>query len=496
MLTERLNSLSLANLLLMGAWIVFLHDGSLYQLREAPERPLSALLSLLFTLLITAEILYWSRRKIDRSSKKAIGLFYGVLFLLLLIPVNQLRTEIGITWRIPYGVSTFVRARSAWQLAFMGVIFATPFIWCCTKLADSLPGFTRALAWIVSPAVIVCVANGIWTWQKSPPFQPRTKNVLEASKDTPRVLWILFDELDKRLVFEERPTGIEYPHFDRFVKESVGVRQAFSPGPNTLESIPGLLTGNEVSYALSVYPPDVYLTFKDNRNTLWSAEKNVFSKAEDLGFHTALLGWYHAYCAILGKDIDVCERRSHFRYSGNILENMPIVFRNAIFGKWVVSLFLDGAKALWKESVVLASNPLFDFVFVHLPVPHSPWIFDRSTYHTTLLHPQTPEGYFDNVAYADKIFGRIRAEMENQKVWDKTIIILSTDHSWRGAESYDQKKDARVPFYVKMPDRQTDTVEGPFRTRHTANLVIDLLTQKVRTSSELKNWLLKVSSKD
>lgn len=496
MLKERLIAYSLANLLLTGAWIVFLHDGALYQLRESPERPLSALFSILLTLLLLGEGFFWLRRRIQECPKWVQGFFYGILLLICFIPFNQLRTELGISWRLPFAFTQFLRSRPLWQLAAVFIVCVTPYFVICIRFAAGLERMTRRVLWVMSPAIVVCIANGIWTVKSSPNFHPRIK--VDASDQirsgSPRVVWLLFDELDQRLIFEKRPKEFQYPEFDRVAKESVSVAEAYSPGPNTIESIPGLLVGKDVQYAQSVFPPDVYLTYEGSRgNSLWSKERTLFSKLGELKVHTALLGWYHAYCTILGKNIDVCERRSHFRYSESVFKNIPDILENALYGKWVISLFRDGAEDLAAEAVELASVPSLDFVFIHLPVPHSPWIYDAKIGHTVLLRSQSPEGYFDNVAYADRILGQIRNRMEEKKIWDKTTLILSTDHSWRSSDQFDGIRDKRIPFFVKMPDAKNIPLKGPFHTRKTGDLVLDVFTKKIMTSGDVAKWLQKAS---
>lgn len=491
---NRIISLSLANILLTGAWIIFLHDGALYQLREAPERPLAAMLSLFLTLALLSEGLYWTMHFANKSSKKVKGIFYGLFILVLLIPLNQIRTEVGITWRIPPSVSSFMRNMGAWRLLAILGVGLIPYLFLCIKVATKLAKGVKRTALILSPALFVCITNTVWTWKNAPLFQPRHRpNAIDHSaSDLPRVLVLLFDELDKRLIFENRPAGIEYPAFDRFVKESTGVKVAFSPGPNTVESVPGLLIGQDIKRAQSIFPSDLYLTLEEgNRRTLWSEEKSIFTRLEAKGLHTALLGWYHAYCTILGDSIDVCERRSHFRYKENIFQNIPVILRNALYGKWLVSMFMEGAVELAQGAVVLSANPKLDFIFVHLPVPHSPWIYDRNKKKPTLLRPQAIDGYFDNVAFADEIFGQIRQEMEMKNLWQQTTVILTTDHSWRSSKLYDEKRDPRVPFYVKMPDGQFMDVPGPFKTHSLPDLVMGIFERQIKTSQDLAAWLQK-----
>ena len=50
----------------------------------------------------------------------------------------------------------------------------------------------------------------------------------------PRVVWIVFDELDYRLSFPDRPSNLAMPHFDQLRAESIFAANAIPPANNTL----------------------------------------------------------------------------------------------------------------------------------------------------------------------------------------------------------------------------------------------------------------------
>jgi arylsulfatase A-like enzyme len=69
-----------------------------------------------------------------------------------------------------------------------------------------------------------------------------------------------------------------------------------------------------------------------------------------------------------------------------------------------------------------------DFVFVHLPVPHSPNIWSR----TRDDYAQGCGGsYLDNLALADRELGSIVATLKSSPRWKDTTVIVEGDHSWR-----------------------------------------------------------------
>lgn len=69
-----------------------------------------------------------------------------------------------------------------------------------------------------------------------------------------------------------------------------------------------------------------------------------------------------------------------------------------------------------------------DFIFLHLPVPHSPniWSRMRGTY-----TQQCGNSYLDSLALADRELGTILAELKSSPRWKNTTVIVQGDHSWR-----------------------------------------------------------------
>ena len=69
-----------------------------------------------------------------------------------------------------------------------------------------------------------------------------------------------------------------------------------------------------------------------------------------------------------------------------------------------------------------------DFVFIHLPVPHSPNIWSR-------IHDGYTQycdsSYLDNLALADKVLGRMLSILHASPRWPQTTLIVQGDHGWR-----------------------------------------------------------------
>jgi membrane-anchored protein YejM (alkaline phosphatase superfamily) len=69
-----------------------------------------------------------------------------------------------------------------------------------------------------------------------------------------------------------------------------------------------------------------------------------------------------------------------------------------------------------------------DFIFLHLPIPHSPSIWSRTRRSYT---QQCGSSYLDNLALTDRELGQILSTLESSPRWKDTTLIVEGDHSWR-----------------------------------------------------------------
>jgi hypothetical protein len=190
---------------------------------------------------------------------------------------------------VDYRVVAFLRhpAVAPAALALMGVA-----LWQHERIASG----AAALVGIFSPLALMIVfksallAVGLTSMDQGisvPTLSPC--HPVRASQ--PRVVWMIFDELDYRLAFEQRPPGVRLPALDRFREESICATNANSPGDNTTLSMPALISGRRLSAAEPASASDLSVTLADTGETnLWTHLPSVFEAAQEAGFNTALLG--------------------------------------------------------------------------------------------------------------------------------------------------------------------------------------------------------------
>jgi hypothetical protein len=336
-----------------------------------------------------------------------------------------------------------------------------------------------------------------------------------------RVLWVIFDEMSADIAFQHRPVALRMPEFDRFQSVALSATNAYPPAGRTLQSIPALLTGRLVADVKPAGPDDLLLTFpSQNESVGWSQEPDLLTTVRKAGLNAALVGWYHPYCRIIGDRLTSCfwqpasqvttpekfsVARAILLQNSDLLRLVPFT---AGLRAWMQpketdfrAAHLTDYLALADRAAQLAANPDINLAFVHLPVPHPPYIYDRSrgVWDTT-----GQLSYLDNLALADQALGKLRQAMERNGTWDNTTIVISSDHWWR-TEYWDIRKpiwssaddsfrgegaNHRIPFLVKLAGQKTNvTYDATFNTVLTHDLILDILSGKMAAAEDLPGWL-------
>lgn len=353
-------------------------------------------------------------------------------------------------------------------------------------------GITFPLALFIAAKIILLCLNVIPVKEciSSPPPTP----LLPVRQGQPRVVWIIFDETDYRLTFDQRPAGLELPEFDRFRKESLCADKAYPPGDNTLLSMPALISGRRLS-AVAQDGCDLSLTRSDTgASAEWSALPSVFSQARELGLNTALVGWYHPYSRLLGGSLNYCswyafpafEPARATTFGGAIRQQIA-----SLAGPFHVrQLFIDICKDSLKEAVSLVADPTYGLILLHLPPPHGPGVYLPDKNEFTRRGLPQPASYLNNLVLADHELGALRRAIATSGQQADTWVILSADHSWRNSKVYDGRRDYRVPFLVKGPgDGAPLTYSRQFNTVLTSDLILAILRGEITNESKTATWL-------
>ncbi|HXG33209.1 MAG TPA: sulfatase-like hydrolase/transferase [Bryobacteraceae bacterium] len=355
---------------------------------------------------------------------------------------------------------------------------------------------------VFSPFVGVTFARAGWRMYaaKQGPVLPPPSAEMPRAQPASRVVWVVFDEWDQRLTFEQRPDDLALPELDRLRREALYASAAYAPAEQTQYSMLSTISGGVLLRLEPERGRQLRLLFRDRPEAvLWSEHANLFRRARQEGFRTAVVGWYIPYCALLSDSLDSCWQSDPLGSSGGsslsrvLAGQWQIVVKKAVFSVSPESLDALHHSQLFDQMLREASKCLtdasLDLVLLHLPIPHGPYFYDRQT--GTYRFDMDPVlGYFDALALVDRTVGQFRRDLEAAGLWDQTALLLTSDHWLRTSELIDGIKEHRVPFLLKLAGKSRPAVyEHAFNTVLSHELMLELLRGRLRTPGGVTRWL-------
>jgi hypothetical protein len=258
-----------------------------------------------------------------------------------------------------------------------------------------------------------------------------------------------------------------------------------------------LLTGIPIVYAAPRGGSELMVQPKDRSNLIpFTSLSNVFKKSKEAGHTTTAVGWTHPYCRLMKNDLDHCSWQPVFQtVAGSVSREDKNLLRSMHDQIHAISPLNNRRLAMhaYLETLEDAKNALAKpegLMLLHFPVPHGPPIYDRQKRKFSLTQFSQTRGYFDNLVLTDQTFGELRRFMEEDGAWNRSVVIVSSDHPWRSAELYDGRSDPYVPFFLKMPEQSRgQLIDAEFETVQTADLVLAILRDKIRSSSDAITWI-------
>ncbi len=500
-------SLSLANLLFFGTWSAVLgnYGTALDGLRPgaAPAEFAATAANVLWLGALLFAVLTALRRRL-RGWR--LGLTLGAAALLGSAPLVE-ASRVAIRYRpYPSWAAFGLGQHQPWLLlAAAAAVLAIALVAFCYRRFTGRLVYGILLA--AFPFVLVTFAQA--AWRVVQPSRAITASAGIAQPEVPppasarkRVVWIVFDEWDYRLSFDERPGGLELPEVDRLRRESLFATAAYPPSEQTHFSILSFLTGKVITRMKAVPPADVELTFRDHQPAAnWTEHGNLFSALTNARLRTGVVGWYLPYCNMLGNQYTACWGEQNNRYRSVRASSVAMLasrqwqqlMQKAMFSVSLKSLPALHHSQLYQQifppALEMAARSDLDLVLLHLPVPHGPYFFDRTTGEFNLQVSQVT-GYFDNLVLMDRCVGEIRKKLEQAGLWNDTTLLISSDHWLRHSEQIDGGKDHRVPFLLKLAgDPNGYEYRRPFNTVLTHDLILDVLGTKLSSTRQAARWL-------
>lgn len=500
MLRDLARALSLANLCFIAAWVELIDP--LYNIPGFNQY-----LSIIINVPLLA-LLYWTAITLARRFRKPLAFRIAQLVfpLVLIVPLNGVMRIL-----FPSRLLAIDLALAALAIAIISLSDVRPWDYAITRGAATV-------TLVLFPFFFITMGQMVWSLTK---FTDRVPAASVSSRKTSatRVLWLLFDEMDYQIAFSKRPATLQLPQLDRFRSQAIFASGAYPPAENTLISMPALVTGRPVSKATLVNPSKLMIAFSDSEDRVsWGSQPNLFSKAREAGLDTAVIGWYLPYCRMIGENLTSCSwqdseglslRETSLIQIEGLINTIPfgstlgtqigvvnIKTRLRLGRQKNLKAFLgvlDGAKKT-------AVDPSLNLILVHWPVPHPPGIYDRRTDDFEL---DGESSFIDNVQLVDRTLGELRRTMEDAGTWDETIVLVTSDHSWRhelwrvtpfwtaeDQEMLPGEADHRVPFMLKlMGQRRAVTYDAEFNTILTHDLLLGLLKGELTDPENVVNWL-------
>ena len=521
MLRDAAISLSLANICFLKVWGKLLSGAGAYfnefQITYA---------SIVVDVLLLATLLLVAITILRRSRNNLLMKIARWAFLLAILTALNSVASLVLTLST-VNFSVLIGRDVAW---FAGVAVSALMVLATVKARDRVIRWAPRIILALLPFALVTFSQAAWKLTQNAGVAYAANNAASTisvarKKPATRVLWIIFDEMDQRMSFSERPASVELSELDRLRNQSVYAINAYPPAPLTYMSMPALITGRLVARVTPVRADELMVRFDgEHSDVRWSAQPNVFSEARKLGFNTGLVGWCHPYCEVIGRSLSKCEevkeknneeitlKASMFLQAERLISSVPLVPQAAIpviqhvdFVNRIVTTgerekYTVRYKRVLESALRAAVDPDLDLIFVHSPAPHPPGIYDRVKNGFSL---ESKNGYIDNLELVDRTIGDLRRAMESAGIWDQTTVIISADHWWRtemwsrgpfwtreDAVASGGKMDHRIPFVVKLAgQREQLTYTAGFNTVITHDLVLALMRGEVSSPASIADWL-------
>jgi hypothetical protein len=236
-------------------------------------------------------------------------------------------------------------------------------------------------------------------------------------------------------------------------------------------------------------------------SVIWGGGQTIFAAAKAAGYNTGVAGWYLPYCRVLSDDLNACSwQEMSFAYNsaGTGFLHVMMAQTRGLFETNLLSLFgqtiVTAAHARrytdnLERARDFAADARLDLVFLHIPSTHVPYFYDRQT-GTPVLKNSLVAGYTDALALADRTLQELRLAMQAANLWDRTAVLVTSDHEMRQSASLDGKTDRRIPFLLRMGGGSTAlSMHQQFNTILTRHLVMSILRGSIRTTQEASEWI-------
>lgn len=297
------------------------------------------------------------------------------------------------------------------------------------------------------------------------PITTQGATPVTGSSGCASVLALLFDEFSYAYLYEGSEIRPDLPNLRRFGARATHYHAVRSPGPETIDAIPGYLAGR--TFDAVVAHRQVLLALNHGQHSVLDVTQPdaLLPTARRTGLSPEVIGYYIADCSLVGSTADMCRsfsfyNRATLQQSGSAFDALfdpvlttvilwPRQFPLGILKGWAFGRHQRAIVDATLRELARPREPGARFQFVHVSIPHLPFVFTKRGFEP----PRDPfvqrpdSAYANQLRYADRVFGEIVDRMTREESFADTTIAFFSDHGFRGGG---RETDVRhVPFLVE-----------------------------------------------
>jgi hypothetical protein len=329
-----------------------------------------------------------------------------------------------------------------------------------------------------------------------------------------RIIWLMFDELSYDQTFDHPQPGISLPTFDRLRDQSFNFSNIKPAGYYTEQIIPSLFLGQQIEIVRRTSEGQLFYKTKNNQQSReLDARDTVFDTARAEGWTTGLVGWLIPYCRFMGSELDSCfwDRNDDSLFEPfGASEDKSMLANSAAIPVWVWANVkgdmheynaehLANFQEIMRHAEGLIDDRRLRFLYIHLPIPHPPGIYDRRKNQL-----RAGGSYLDNLVLADQAAATLLSEIDATPEASRTTLIVTSDHSFRtslwknkegGWTDEDQTAtgghfDERPVLLVHFPAQNAGTTfPAEFDEMLEHDIVDGMLRGKMKTAGDFTGFL-------
>jgi hypothetical protein len=412
----------------------------------------------------------------------------------LLIVLNRIRTASQISLvELPQYVISLLRALGKPGVAVIALII----LMLVVRFAFPLSRAYRVVLLVFFPFVLYTAVRASWMLATMDFAQFRVAPpTTRASVAMPsRVVIVLLDELDYENLYPARPKDLALPNFDALRLNAVSFDSVVTPAANTFESVTSLFLQRRVEQVEPRGASSLVAHLSDGGTLHSDTAKSVLTQPGVVGARIGIIGFMLPYCRLnFAAMAEQCDwMPGNGAWPSGDEEGLPNIALRQIESLDPYDprrTYIRRLERMLDESVRFASDSSLSLVFVHLPLPHGPFLWDRNS--SEFRDDATnPHGYFDNLVLADRFLGRLRQEMIRSRTWSASTFVVMSDHAERSKLADKRSTDRRVPLFVKLPGMEAGIrISDPVNSMVVTALLPDLLGGRVRNATELRSRAL------